>query len=293
MASSLPVQVPDELIPSALAVGAVEATAAMADEFRGEASAPGMLAKAEQVAASHPRMRRILRDGNCLYRCFAVALATTASGRRVARAVFRRCAARIVALGYPEMTTVMFFEEADAMLQEIETGAAPADNDVEYAGCADEPADEYAAGIQKIWSDAAAGSWNASAALAPEDGALDPAVARALAMLRDPAQSLNLIMCLRMVVSCHVIEHEDEWLPFLMGDGHDSARSWCGAESDRMGIEGGQVQLVALGREFLCRVRVAYLAGGGELSTVEVPEDGDGPVIADTLFRPGHYDVLL
>jgi hypothetical protein len=58
MAASLPVQVPDELIPSALAVGAVEATAAMADEFRGEASAPGMLAKAEQVAASHPRMRR-------------------------------------------------------------------------------------------------------------------------------------------------------------------------------------------------------------------------------------------
>jgi hypothetical protein len=30
-----------------------------------------------------------------------------------------------------------------------------------------------------------------------------------------------------------------------------------------MGIEGGQVQLVALGREFLCRVRVAYVEGGG------------------------------
>jgi hypothetical protein len=29
-----------------------------------------------------------------------------------------------------------------------------------------------------------------------------------------------------------------------------------------MGIEGGQVQLVALGREFLCRVRVAYVEGG-------------------------------
>jgi hypothetical protein len=52
--------------------------------------------------------------------------------------------------------------------------SSPADNDVEYTGCADEPADEYVAGIQKIWSDAAAGSWNASAALAPEDAALDP-----------------------------------------------------------------------------------------------------------------------
>ena len=112
---------------------------------------------------------------------------------------------------------------------------------------------------------------------------------------RDAGTSWWSIYWLRMLTSLELQEKPDEYLPFILGTTEFvDIKAFAGAEVEKSAVDADQVQIIACCRALGVRVRIAYLdASAGDMQILTLPsDDGDEPVVAELLYRPGHFDIL-
>ncbi|CBH11241.1 otubain cysteine peptidase, Clan CA, family C65,putative [Trypanosoma brucei gambiense DAL972] len=104
----------------------------------------------------------------------------------------------------------------------------------------------------------------------------------------------------RYAVSHHIRTHENDFLPFVVGMGHETVSEFCSAEVDAVASEADNVQVVAFAQCFDVRVIVEYVDGReGDCTTRHTFQQKDShdaneytTIEVTLLYRPGHYDLL-
>lgn len=222
------------------------------------------LPKLRSLAARYRALRRCRGDGNCFYRALLVSL-----GERFVRA----------GVGAGAGAEAPMRRLYDGVLAASAAALARLTGELGYS-------DYTVGGFAEAF-----GEWLAS--LAAPGATVEAAVH---AYVRDANTSWWSIYWLRMLCSAELQAHADEYLPFILGaSSHDSIKAFVGAEVERAAEDADQVQIIALCRALRVRVRIAYLdASPGDMQLLTLPaDDGDEPIVAELLYRPGHYDILI
>mmetsp|Transcript_43561 Transcript_43561/g.68197 ORF Transcript_43561/g.68197 Transcript_43561/m.68197 type:complete len:129 (-) Transcript_43561:69-455(-) len=120
-------------------------------------------------------------------------------------------------------------------------------------------------------------------------------------MLEDNFNALTvsnaLIFFLRLVCSCYIRQHPDDFAPFLgieagpQGTVDEQLKDYCLREVEPLEREVDQEQVIALCNALGFGVRIEYLdRSATPLNHHDFP-DGANPSVF-LLYRPGHYDLL-
>ncbi|KPI89090.1 putative otubain [Leptomonas seymouri] len=106
-----------------------------------------------------------------------------------------------------------------------------------------------------------------------------------------------LIVALRYVVSAHLQQFEDDYLPFVDGLGYATVRDYCNKEVQMVDHESDNVQLAAFAKALdVCLMVYGLDRNAGTNVTeysfnVENNDDGHRLTI-ELLYMPGHYNLL-
>ena len=112
-----------------------------------------------------------------------------------------------------------------------------------------------------------------------------------LSMFREDGD-LYLVWFMRLMTSCQLKLHSEQYLPFIEDAIGLTMDQWCAREVEPMGKESEQIQIMALCHELSVPVRLMYLDGRAEtVDAIVLPDPGADPVVT-LLYRPGHYDFL-
>ncbi|KAF0991824.1 hypothetical protein HZS_4124 [Henneguya salminicola] len=95
---------------------------------------------------------------------------------------------------------------------------------------------------------------------------------------------------LKLMVSGHLLNNEDLYLPFI--DGFDTIISFCQKEIEPMGKHAGELELSILTTLLDVKVRI-YSLVVSTAETRDYPDKDDKDPDFNLLYLPGHYELVL
>ena len=242
-------------------LGAREALSSLRGEYAGTPFA----ARLETLSGTFRGLRRSRGDGSCFYRSLLAAL-----GERLVQA-------GVVAPGCPSPPGAPLQAQYERLLAAAAPAVLPR---LEAAGCPETTTDGFREAFEAwVLGLSAPGASVEASALAP---------------LREEGADFWILYYARLLTALELHEHVDAYAPYIFAsyERYADVKAFCDGEVLPADAYADQVHVLALCAALGGRVRIAYLDASASM-LITVPDDGgSAPVLADLLYRPGHYDIL-
>lgn len=266
MAEAQAAEIASEVKTSQPLVGERESPSVLLSEYAGNLP---FLSRIEVLCGAFRGLRRSRGDGNCFYRSMLAAL-----GERLVSA---GVVVPNAGSSQPSPPTSPMQAQYERLLAAASPAVLPR---LAAVGCPEMTSDGFREAFESwLLGLSAPGATVESAALAP---------------LREEGANFWIIYYARLLTALQLLEHADDFAPYIFAsyERYSDVKAFCDSEVLTADAYADQVHILALCAALCGKVRIFYLdSHSGMLITV--PDDGsDAPVLADLLYRPGHFDIL-